>query len=65
MNQYRAGDIRFCYADIRKAQRLLGYQPRIKLEDGVGELVERLAHQTAVDRVKVATRELLARRLTG
>lgn len=65
VNQYRAGDIRFCYADIHKAQRLLGYQPHVKLEDGVDELVEWLRDQTAVDRVEAATHELMAHRLTS
>jgi dTDP-L-rhamnose 4-epimerase len=64
VQQYRAGDIRCCYADIRKAQRLLGYQPRVRMEDGVEELVQWLQHQTAEDRVEIATRELMSRRLT-
>jgi dTDP-L-rhamnose 4-epimerase len=64
VSQYRAGDIRYCFADISKAQRLLGYQPTIRFEDGIGELVEWVRQQTAHDRVDEATAELAARGLT-
>jgi len=37
-NRYRKGDIRHCYADISKARNLLGYEPTIKLEDGLKEM---------------------------
>jgi UDP-glucuronate 4-epimerase len=29
------GDVLLTYADIRKAQRLLGYQPRVQIEEGI------------------------------
>ncbi len=61
--QYRAGDIRHCYADVSEAKRLLGYAPRITFEDGMGALVEWLKSQEAVDRVDHATSELAARGL--
>jgi nucleoside-diphosphate-sugar epimerase len=35
----RAGDLRASSADIAKARELLGYQPRVKLEDGLAALV--------------------------
>ena len=56
--KYRVGDIRHCFADIRLAQRVLGYQPKTLLEDGLGELAAWLDTQTAVDRVDAATAEL-------
>jgi dTDP-L-rhamnose 4-epimerase len=62
--QFREGDIRHCYADITKAQELLGYQPRIMFEDGVGELVEWVRRQNAEDRTGAAAAELGARGLT-
>ncbi len=62
--QYRAGDIRHCYADIGTAQRLLDYSPKVSFEQGMGALVEWLADQQAVDRVEDATKELAARGLT-
>ena len=38
-NRFRAGDVRHCYADISKARRLLGYEPKISFEEGIRELV--------------------------
>lgn len=34
------GDVEITYADISKAQRLLGYQPSTKLEDGILKFVD-------------------------
>jgi UDP-glucuronate 4-epimerase len=36
----RAGDMPFTCADLTKAQRLLGYQPQIDIEQGVAEFVD-------------------------
>jgi dTDP-L-rhamnose 4-epimerase len=60
---YRAGDIRHCYADTRRAEELLGFRAAVALEDGMSELAEWLAGQEAVDRVEAATSELVARGL--
>jgi dTDP-L-rhamnose 4-epimerase len=62
--KYRVGDIRHCFADIGHAGAVLGYQPRVALEDGLVELAEWLQDQAAVDRVADARRELAARGLT-
>jgi dTDP-L-rhamnose 4-epimerase len=62
--QYRAGDIRHCYADVSLAEKLLGYRPTTTFEDGMGALVEWLQDQEAVDRVEHATSELASRGLT-
>jgi dTDP-L-rhamnose 4-epimerase len=62
--KYRVGDVRHCFADISLARRLLGYEPRIAFEEGLGELVEWLEGQVAVDRVDQASAELSARGLT-
>jgi dTDP-L-rhamnose 4-epimerase len=62
--QYRAGDIRHCFADISHARAGLGYEPAVTLEDGLVELAEWLQDQAAVDRVAHAHRELAARGLT-
>ncbi|HEY0824140.1 MAG TPA: SDR family NAD(P)-dependent oxidoreductase [Ramlibacter sp.] len=64
LGKYRVGDIRHCYADISKAQRVLGYAPQVRLEDGLVELSSWLASQAAVDRVAQASAELSARGLT-
>ena len=62
--RYRMGDIRNCFADISLARREIGYEPKVTLEEGLGELAEWLEGQTAVDRVADASRELAARGLT-
>jgi dTDP-L-rhamnose 4-epimerase len=62
--KYRVGDIRHCFADIGKARSVLGYRPRIALDDGLVELAEWLQGQAAVDRVAEASAELAARGLT-
>ena len=62
--KYRVGDIRHCFADISLARRMLGYAPRVTLEDGLIELAEWLGGQTADDRVGTASRELADRGLT-
>jgi dTDP-L-rhamnose 4-epimerase len=62
---YRAGDIRHCFADISLAHRLLGYRPLHRLPDAVGELVDWLASQPAVDRAEEAQRSLLSFGLTA
>jgi dTDP-L-rhamnose 4-epimerase len=64
LGKYRVGDIRHCYADIGKAQRILGYAPQVQLEDGLVELSSWLASQAPVDRVAEASAELSARGLT-
>jgi dTDP-L-rhamnose 4-epimerase len=59
----RVGDIRNCFADISLARDLLGYEPRVSLEEGLEELAEWLEGQTAIDRVADASRELRLRGL--
>lgn len=64
LGKYRVGDIRHCFSDIGKAQRLLGYQPTVTLDGGMAELAAWLEGQAAVDRVAQASAELSARGLT-
>ena len=59
----RLGDIRNCFADISLARRVLGYAPRVSLEEGLVELAEWLEGQIAVDRVGDAAQELNLRGL--
>jgi dTDP-L-rhamnose 4-epimerase len=63
--KYRAGDIRHCFGDISLARQRLGYNPRHSLESAVGELVEWLRSQSAVDRVEEASSRLVAFGLTA
>lgn len=61
--KYRVGDIRHCYADVSLAQRVLGYTPRVELSEGLAELVDWIAGQTAHDHVEAASAELARRGL--
>jgi len=63
VGKYREGDIRHCVADISKARKFLGYEPKVKLEQGIPELVQWVSQQTAKDRVAEATAELTAHNL--
>jgi dTDP-L-rhamnose 4-epimerase len=62
--KYRIGDIRHCFADISKAEQLLGYRPQVKFEDGLVELAEWLAGTSANDNFMRASAELDRRGLT-
>ncbi|MDX2162297.1 MAG: SDR family NAD(P)-dependent oxidoreductase [bacterium] len=62
--KYRMGDIRHCFPDISRARDILGYRPRVRLEDGLQDLAGWLEGQVAVDRVTQAIGELAARGLT-
>ncbi|MGD2207488.1 MAG: GDP-mannose 4,6-dehydratase [Anaerolineae bacterium] len=63
LNQFRAGDIRHCYADVSKARRLLGFEPRVSLDEGLGDLLTWVKAQTAVDRFDQVERELASKSL--
>jgi dTDP-L-rhamnose 4-epimerase len=40
LNQYRVGDIRHCFADISKLERLFGIRPQQDFEAGMTQLIE-------------------------
>jgi dTDP-L-rhamnose 4-epimerase len=61
--EFRAGDIRHCYADISLARRTLGYEPEVSLDDGMAEIAGWLEGRLAHDRVDAATEELARRGL--
>jgi dTDP-L-rhamnose 4-epimerase len=61
--QYRAGDIRHCFAATEKAEGVLGFRARVRLEEGLNDLARWLSGQEADDRVEAATRELVERGL--
>jgi dTDP-L-rhamnose 4-epimerase len=63
--KYRAGDIRHCFADLSKSNRLLGFTPEVRFEDGLDELAHYLADQIADDQAEKATEELLRRGLVA
>jgi dTDP-L-rhamnose 4-epimerase len=65
MGKARVGDIRHCFADISRAEQVLGYRPSRRLEDSLGELADWVKTQKAIDRVDQARRELEQRGLVA
>ena len=63
--KFRAGDIRHCWADPTRAEKLLGFTAEIPLEAGVAELIDWVSNQTADDRVDKAYAELGRRGLAS
>jgi dTDP-L-rhamnose 4-epimerase len=63
LGQFRAGDIRHCYADIGKISKKLGYSPQVAFEAGLSELVDWVATQQAEDLVEKAKTQLMERNL--
>jgi dTDP-L-rhamnose 4-epimerase len=61
----RAGDIRHCFCDTRLAAERLGFRAAKDFGEGLAELAEWLAGQTADDRVEQARGELEARGLVA
>jgi dTDP-L-rhamnose 4-epimerase len=61
----RAGDIRHCFCDGSKAADKLGFRAEKEFQEGLAELAEWVASQTADDRVEEARAELEARGLVA
>ncbi|HET7316087.1 MAG TPA: NAD-dependent epimerase/dehydratase family protein [Sphingomicrobium sp.] len=61
----RTGDIRHCFCDGSKAADRLGFTARKDFQEGLAELAEWVASQTADDRVDQARAELEARGLVA
>ena len=47
------GDVPMTYADVRKARRLLGYEPRTNIEEGINRFVEWFKTQSSLEEVKI------------
>ena len=64
-NEYRKGDIRHCYADTTKAQKLLNFKPTITLQNGLTELTEwaKTHDWGAIDLFEKALKELREKHL--
>ena len=59
MNKYRVGDIRHCFADITKIERVFGFRPQRSFEAGMGELIHWVAKVKApVNRSQESLAEL-------
>lgn len=61
--EFRAGDIRHCYADVSRASRELGFSSSVPLEEGMAVLASWLSTQHSVDMSESAARELRSRGL--
>jgi dTDP-L-rhamnose 4-epimerase len=62
--RYRVGDIRHCFADITRARQVLGYDPRVTLDEGLIEFAAWVEGQMSFDGCSQAYAELQARGLT-
>jgi dTDP-L-rhamnose 4-epimerase len=63
--EFRAGDIRHCFADVGRARELLGFEAKRRLEDGLPELAEWVARQQVDERGDEAIGRLRARGLVS
>ncbi|MDP8993455.1 MAG: NAD-dependent epimerase/dehydratase family protein [Pseudomonadota bacterium] len=61
----RVGDIRHCFCDGSKSAEMLGFHARKDFQQGLAELADWVAAQTADDRVEEARAELEARGLVA
>ncbi len=60
---FRKNDIRHCYADIKKAKKLLNWKPEITLEQGFKELIKWSETQKAVDKFNSSVKKLKTKKL--
>lgn len=63
--RFRVGDIRHCFADVTRARDVLGFEARIGFDEGLRELVDWLASESAIDLSAVALEELTSRGLVA
>jgi dTDP-L-rhamnose 4-epimerase len=61
--RFRAGDIRHCFADPTHARRTLGFEAKVRLEDGIDEVIAFVRSQRPEDKVDGFESELVRRGL--
>ena len=61
--RFRAGDIRHCFADPSQARRVLGFETKVRLEDGIDEVIAFVRLEAPEDKVESAQAELARRGL--
>ncbi len=54
---FRVGEVGHSIADITRARKILGYEPRVSLEEGLADLVFWLKKQIARERALGAERK--------
>jgi len=62
--KFRKGDVRHCYADIKKIKKLLGFKPETCLEEGLKKLIKWAKKTKAIDKFEIAEKELKQKGLT-
>jgi dTDP-L-rhamnose 4-epimerase len=65
LGRFREGDVRSCYADISRIRQILGFEPQVRLEDGVPWLSAWVSSEQSVDRSREALGELNRYRLVN
>jgi dTDP-L-rhamnose 4-epimerase len=63
--EFRLGDIHACVADLSQTRKLLGFEPKISLEEGMREFVGWAQSQLTVDLYQKAVEELTTLGLFG
>jgi dTDP-L-rhamnose 4-epimerase len=63
LGRFREGDVRSCYADTSRIERILGYRSRVDVADGVRSLAAWVAKQRSEDMSRKALGELQRHRL--
>lgn len=63
--EFRAGDIRHCFADTRRASEVLGFEASVALDEGLPELARWVATETVDERGDEALAQLRARGLVS
>lgn len=56
--EFREGDIRHCFADVGRAQALLGWQSTVRFEDGIHEFLRWASTESPIDQSDQANAEL-------
>jgi len=62
-HQFRVGDVRHCFSDISKIKSKLDYEPKVKIKDGLKELIEWSKKEEAQDLVEHMKSQLQSRGL--
>ncbi len=64
IGKYRVGDVRHCFADISKIEKVFGFRPRRTFEEGMQELISWVAATKApIDRSQATVTELEKQKL--
>jgi dTDP-L-rhamnose 4-epimerase len=63
--EYRAGDIRHCFAEVTRARELLGFEARTTLDEGLPQLAAWVARSVVTERGDEALADLRSRGLVG